>query len=237
MKKDDSGFSKDDLIEIFGEEIKIEEKEKTKTAEEEIKEIARSIVINKSKCNELEILNKQKNNITSKQNETAKEEKELTFPDFLDEKIILEIFNFNEEIRKIIEKELGEIMPIRNVNNMLLRTLEKTAVNFLILKNTNFGSDGNLKLNGAIDTGRLMQNMEKYKTQIMEIDKEIENALKTLFNMRMNAIKAGLGQKYFETFKTNFLKKFYIIQAGYSNAIVNFFKKNILYEVFNEGSI
>jgi len=55
--------------------------------------------------------------------------------------------------------------------------------------------------------------------------------------MRMNAIKAGLGQKYFETFKTNFLKKFYIIQAGYSNAIVNFFKKNILYEVFNEGSI
>lgn len=230
MKEDDINFSKDDLLEIFGEEIKIQEKEKTKTAEEEIKEIAKSIVINKPKCNELEILDKKENSIPVNQNETVIHE-ELTFPDFLDEKIILEICNFNEEIRKIIEKELVEVMPLRNVNNMLLRTLEKTAVNFLILKNTNFNSDGNLKLNGAIDNERLLQNLEKYKTVIMEIDKEIENSLKSLLKMRLNAIKAGLGEKFYETFKINFMKKFNVIQAGYKKSIVNFFKNKIISEI------
>ncbi len=245
MKKDDYLFNKDDLEEIFGEKIILNEKEIEKKAMDEIKEISKSIVINKSKYVELEnyhgsdkITNKDNKKVTENsvlkekesfpENSIKEREEILTFPDFLDESIIKNIFEFNEELRKIIEKELIEILPERTVFNMLLRTLEKTAVNYLILRNTNFSKSGEIRKNGSIDTERLAENIEKYKTQIMELDKEIEGALKTLFNMRMGAIKSGLGQKYYESIKANILKKINMIKAGYKQAIFNFFKNNIL---------
>ncbi len=242
MKKDEWTFSKEDLEEIFGEKILSDEKKLEKEAQQEIKEISKSIVANKSKIDELESYSEQnKSEIKKSENmktlnfndDKTKEKETLSFPDFLQEKILLNIFEFNEEIRSIIEKELSEILPKKTVFNMLLRTLEKTAVNHLILRNTNFSMDGKIRENGSVDIERLLQNIEKYKTQIMEIDKEIENALKTLFYMRMNVIKAGLGQKYYEVMKGNILKKLNIVRAGYSNAIFNFFENNILLEMFN----
>lgn len=237
MKKDDYLFSKEDLEEIFGEKIQISEKELEKAAQDEIKEISKSIVINKSKFAELENYSEQnkieKNDDmkSTLKNRTEETKEYLTFPDFLDESIIINIFELNEEIRRIIEKELIEIIPRRTVLNMLLRTLEKTAINHLILRNTNFSMDGKIRENGSIDTERLLQNIEKYKTQIMEIDKEIENALRALFNMRMNAIKAGLGQKAFENLKGSILQKLNVIKAGYKKAVFNFFMEKIFKDI------
>ncbi len=237
MKKDEWTFSKEDLEEIFGEKILFDEKELEKEVEQEIKEISKSIVVNKSKFAELESYSMQnKNEIKKNENikspvlsdDKTKEKEILSFPDFLQEEVLINIFEFNEEIRKIIEKELTAILPAKTVFNMLLRTLEKTAVNQLILRNTNFSIDGKIRENGAIDIERLLQNIEKYKAQIMEIDKEIESALKALFNMRMNAIKAGLGQKTFDDIKTKILEKLNIIKAGYKKSIFNFFIEKII---------
>ena len=166
---------------------------------------------------------------------TQEETKTLEFTDFLNERTVAEILEVFEELRTLMARELTGLIDTKAINNMLLRTLEKSALNFIILKNTNWSSAGKLRDNGAIDIERVLKNIDAYNSQIGELDKEIEDALHTILYMRVKSIKLGLGKDKYETVKDALMKKIRIMEAGYRKEVMNFVKQSVITPAFKRG--
>jgi hypothetical protein len=156
------------------------------------------------------------------------EVRELAFADFLDERTVTEIIEEFNDIKKGFAAELMAGIDKKNVDNMMLRTLEKTAAGFIILKNTNWDADGKLRADGSIDAERLIKNMSAYKDRIKEVDREIEESLKALFFMRIRAVKLGLGNGKYEAMKAGLMKRVSIAEGGYKKSIAAFMRNRII---------
>ncbi len=152
----------------------------------------------------------------------------LEFRDFLDEEILIQIIEAFEEIRKVIYADLSPRIGTRPVNNMFLRTLEKAAVKYTVLKNTNWDSSGKLREDGSINPGKFLKNVDFYSDKIKEIDRETEEALGALLYMRVKSVKLGLGSEKYEEVKKNFLKRLRVAEAGYKSGVINFIKNKII---------
>jgi hypothetical protein len=158
----------------------------------------------------------------------AEPEKGLVFADFIDEKTVAEMIHAFNDLKSAFSKELAGKIDQRSVDNMMLRTLERTAVSFVLLKNTSWDPEGQLKLDGSIDPERFVKNMSAYREQIQEIDKEIEESLKALMFMRLVAVKKGLGADKYSEIKNGLIRRSSVVEGGYKKAISKFIKKNIM---------
>src|ERR1035437_2866342 len=144
------------------------------------------------------------------------------------------VLEFFEEIRKFMVSELELKIDRKILENMMLRTLEKTAASHRVLKNTNWGADGNLRLNGAIDTATMIKNMGLCP------DKNIANqtaaeALSALLYLRLCSVKQGLGAEVYSALSGMLVKKTGIIEAGYGAGTAFYFKNNILKSAISKG--
>jgi hypothetical protein len=163
------------------------------------------------------------------------EVKDLSFEDFLEDRVIIEIINEFNDIRAALQSELFGKIDAKAVENMMLRTLEKTSNNFILLKNTNWDSDGKLRMNGSIDTERFIRNITAYKTRIQELGREIEESLKALLYMRLKAVKLGFGKEKYETIKNGLIKRLNTAEGGYSRSTAKFVKQNIVDKAIKKG--
>ncbi|MBN2753426.1 MAG: hypothetical protein JXR81_01030 [Candidatus Goldbacteria bacterium] len=116
------------------------------------------------------------------------------------------------ELRAVLMKTISE----KNVNNMMLRSLEKTALIHPVLKNTNWGGDGRLKEDGSVDFERLMKNIEQAGDN--KIEKTL-SAMMELMAIRFKAVKTGMGAENFKKASELINKKLMIIEAGYPKAV------------------
>ena len=164
--------------------------------------------------------------IGSKANEPGVNETE-EFTGFLQESSIGEVLEIFDDIRAIISDFLSSKLLPKAVKSMLVRTLEKTAVNFLILRNTNWGANGQLKEEGEINADKFLQNIKQNRDQIFELEKEIGEALKTILYMRMKSIKLGTTPDVYENIKNMINKKMDVIAAGYKKDVIIFVKDKI----------
>lgn len=152
----------------------------------------------------------------------------LTFADFIDEKTVSEIIHAFNDLKSAFSKELAGKIDQKAVDNLMLRSIEKTSAGFMLLKNTTWDPEGQLKQDGSIDTERFVKNMSAYREQIQEIDKEIEETLKALMLMRLSAVKKGLGMDKYAEIKNGLLRRSSVIEGGYRKAVSKFVKINIL---------
>jgi hypothetical protein len=159
---------------------------------------------------------------------TKSSDEPLKFADFIDEKVITGIIHAYNDLKSAFAKELAGRIDQKSIDNLLLRSLEKTAVNFMLLKNTSWDSTGELKVDGSIDTERFIKNLTLYKESIQEVDKEIEESLKALMSLRLSAVKKGLGADKYAEIKAGLLRRLAVIEGGYSKPVSGFIKKNVL---------
>jgi hypothetical protein len=159
---------------------------------------------------------------------TKSQDAELNFADFIDEKTVTEIVHAFNDLKSAFSKELAGKIDQRTIDNMMLRSLEKTAVNFILLKNTSWDSSGELKQDGSVDADRLVKNMALYREQIQEIDKEIEESFKALMFMRFLAVKKGLGADKYSEIKNGLIRRAVVVEGGHRKAIAKFIIKNIM---------
>lgn len=141
---------------------------------------------------------------------------------------------FFDEIRKVFLAELESKIDKKVLENMMLRTLEKTAAANTILKNTNWDDGGNLRLNGSIDMARLMKNMETCPDKNTR-DADLAQALRELLYLRLFSVKQGLGKDVYCALTEKIAKKAGIIEAGYSAGTSYYFRNNILIPAITKG--
>lgn len=118
----------------------------------------------------------------------------------------------SEELRSILMSSISE----KAVNNMMLRSLEKTALVHPVLKNTNWGSDGKLKEDGSVNFERFMKNIEQMESEKIE---KVFSAMMELLAMRLKAIKTGTGVESYKKVSAAINRKLMIIEAGYPKAV------------------
>ncbi len=141
---------------------------------------------------------------------------------------------FFEEIRKAFLSELEPKIDMKALENMMLRTLEKTAACHTLLKNTNWDPEGNLRLNGTIDTARFIKNIQAC-TDENGPDAVMAESLSSLLYLRLNSVKQGLGPDVYSVLVEKLLKKTAIIGAGYSAGTAHYFSNNILQSAISKG--
>lgn len=127
------------------------------------------------------------------------------------------------ELRTVLMRTISE----KNVNNMMLRSLEKTALIHPVLKNTNWGSDGRLKEDGSVDFERLMKNIEQAGDN--KIEKTL-SAMMELMAIRFKAVKTGMGAENFKKASELINKKLMIIEAGYPKAVASSLRSRVFEE-------
>jgi len=118
----------------------------------------------------------------------------------------------SDELRNILMSSISE----KTVNNMMLRSLEKTALIHPVLKNTNWDSDGKLKEDGSVDFERFMKNIEQTGNEKIEM---VFSAMMELLMMRLKAVKSGTGVENYNRASAAIIKKLMIIEAGYPKTV------------------
>lgn len=152
--------------------------------------------------------------------------------DFKGETDVLQVLEISEGVADAVRQELLRSVPEKAVDNMMLKTLEKTALEHSLLKNTNWDSNGKLKSDGAMDLERALMNVRKTEEREEEI---IASALSSLLSSRFAAIEKGAGrEKYLETAEA-VKRKINIIAAGYKKNNVEFYRGEILDPVMKKG--
>jgi len=210
-------------------------KEEAKPKEEQSPEPAVDPLPPMDSENDVDDLIKRAQEIENEMKQEFLENESLKFTDFLNERTLMQVLEVFDEVRKIVEAELSAFIEQKAISHMMLRTLEKTAVSFIILKNSNWNSGGKLRENGSIDIERVIKNTETYNSQIQELDKEVEEALKTIFYMRIKSVRLGLGKERYAVLKEKLMTKLNIIKAGYKKEVVNFIKGNVIVPAFEKG--
>lgn len=113
------------------------------------------------------------------------------------------------------------------IDNMLLRSLEKMALQSFLFKNSNWDTEGNLRTDGAIDIERVIKNYSNYQNEPGKIEKEIEKSLFMLMSFRLKAIKSVFEKDKYDNFITGFINKKNIIEQGYKKSTTVFFNEKI----------
>ena len=144
------------------------------------------------------------------------------------------VAEFFEEIRKMTVSELEAKIERKALENMMLRTLEKTAACHALLKNTNWDPDGNLRLNGAIDMARFIKNIQACADKNGP-DAVMADTFTALLYSRLNSIKQGLGPDVYSALKDKLHKKTDSIGAGYGAGTAHYFRNNILAPAISKG--
>lgn len=156
-------------------------------------------------------------------------------PGTMGEKVASELVNLNEELRKAIYSDLSLKLPEKSVLNMMSKTLEKAALNYLVLRNTNWDRGGNLKNDGSIDIERFLVNIAKYRDQIPEMEREVGMALSALLFMRLRSVKLGLGAQAYADMKDRIRKKLNVLGAGYGKEASKIMTDSVMAEAFKKG--
>jgi hypothetical protein len=160
---------------------------------------------------------------------------EATYKEAVGPKHMKELLAGFDELRRVMYSELEGIIDKKAVENMLLRTLEKSATSFFILKNTNWSHDGNLRMDGSIDTERFMKNTEADAAMIGEVDRAMEEALCGLLFLRLKSIKLGLGKDKYSAICSRLVEKMEIIKAGYGAGSAGVLKNRVLAQAIIKG--
>lgn len=155
-------------------------------------------------------------------------ETELKFADFIDEKTVSDILHAFNDLKAELSKELAGKIDKRSSDNMLMRSIEKTAANFVLLKNTTWDAEGEMQLDGSINIERFLRNIFAYRDTIKEIDKEIEESLKAVMALRLIAVKKGLGADKYAEIRDGLIRRSAVLEGGYRKAISKFMRSNIL---------
>ncbi len=150
-------------------------------------------------------------------------------------KDIIEVLEGFDEIRRIMSAELTAVIDKKNVENMMLRTLEKSALAYPVLKNTNWSADGNLRVNGSIDNERMAKNIEACAMAHDEAARTVEEALTGLLFLRFKSVKAGLGRDKYADLSKKLSDKMKIIEGGYGAAAVSALKNRIFTTAVKRG--
>lgn len=148
----------------------------------------------------------------------------------------VKVAEFFEEIRKAIVSELEPKIDRKALENMMLRTLEKTAACHAMLKNTNWDPEGNLRLNGTIDMARFIKNVQACADKNGP-DAVMAEAFTALLYSRLNSIKQGLGPDVYSVLKEKLHKKTEAIGAGYGAGTTHYFRNNILAPAISKGDV
>jgi hypothetical protein len=156
-------------------------------------------------------------------------------PGTIEEKTSAEIVALFEELRKTLFSELALKLPEKSVLNMMTKTLEKSALNFLVLRNTNWDRAGNLIQDGSIDMERFLINIAKYREQLPEMEREVQMALSSLLHLRLRSIKLGLGAPAYNEIKEKLSRKVHVVGAGYGKEALKVIKDGVLPEAFKKG--
>ncbi len=238
MDRSDLTISKEDLDEIFGGSGLLSKKKNEPVAPTPRKESGEKTAVEAAPDKkeegafdgdaEVEELIKRAGEIEKEFSSPPAATERLEFRDFLNEEILIQIMEVFEEIRKVIHADLTSRINPGSVNNMFLRTLEKAAVQYTVLKNTNWDSSGKLREDGSVNSGKFLKNVDCYSDRIKEIDRETEEALGTLLYMRIKSVKLGLGSEKYEAVKRNFLKRVRVAGAGYKSGVINFIKNRVI---------
>lgn len=101
-----------------------------------------------------------------------KQEMTIEKPDFKKEDNISELIIFVNEISKILKSELKKFVNEKQIDNMLLRSMEKMALLSFLFKNSNWNAEGNLRTDGTIDIERVIKNYTNYKDEPEKVEKE-----------------------------------------------------------------
>lgn len=139
-----------------------------------------------------------------------------------------------EELSSELRLVLLSLTSEKAVNNMMLRSLEKTALIHPVLKNTNWDSDGKLKENGSIDVERLMKNIKQESGGPAE---KTAAALMELIAVRLKAVKAGMGAEGLAKAAAAINKKFLIAEAGYPKTVSNLIKDKVTGPAFQKTGL
>ena len=81
---------------------------------------------------------------------------------FLYEDTALQALNVFEELRKTLHAEVLAHADKKAVDNMMLRSLEKSAVCHTAIKDCSWSSAGELRTDGSVDTERFMKNISQF---------------------------------------------------------------------------
>lgn len=210
-EKDDLSIDKGDLIDIFAADVAEKEKFKTNTPDSSPKttEQKKGDIIN---------LPETKNQSTEK-------------PDFKKEETISELILLVNEISGVLKSELKKFVNEKLIDNMLLRSLEKMALQSFLFKNSNWNAEGNLRTDGTIDVERVIKNYVNYKNEPDKIEKEMESCLYMLVSNRLKAIKAVFEKDKYENFITDFINKKNVMEQGHKKSTTDFFNERIFNKI------
>jgi hypothetical protein len=245
MVKNDTFLNLEDIKEIFGsvmsvagEEIKkAEESVKPRVvfskAEETASEPARTAEPvreeTKKEGFEVEELVKRAREI---EQQISAEKSGPSFSGFTDESDVTAMIKLYNEISEELGKTLVAFISEKTVDNMMLRSLEKTAINHVILKNTNWDSEGKLHEKGDVDVERMSKNM---KTAGSAAEIQAAEALCSLTQMRLKAVKTGIGPDKYNTAKEAVLSKLKDIRGGFPETSFAFVKDKIIIPAIERG--
>lgn len=160
---------------------------------------------------------------------------DLTMKDFTDEKTAAEIAAAFNGLKECMLKELEGKIEKRAVDNMLARSLDRTAAAFSLLRNTGWNENDDSVPEGTINTEKFGRNMTSLKETVREMDKEIEETLKALLVMRLVAVKKGLGPEKYGLIRGGMTKRFEVAAAGYRSAVAKFIRRNVLENSFRKA--
>jgi hypothetical protein len=163
----------------------------------------------------------------------SQKEKSVEKPDFKNENNLAELITFANEEAGILKKELKKYISEKLIDNMLLRSLEKMALQSFLFKNSNWNAEGNLRTDGTIDVERVIKNFLNYKNEPEKIEKEIETSLFMLVSFRLKAIKAVFEKNKYDVFLTDFIKEKNVIEQGYKKSVTAFFNKKVFDRAIN----
>jgi len=151
--------------------------------------------------------------------------------DFQNEPNITELIRLVNEVSSILKTELKNFVNEKLIDNMLLRSLEKMALQSFLFKNSNWNAEGNLRTDGTIDVERVIKNFLSYKNEPEKIEKELEDSLFVLMSFRLKAIKAVFEKDKYENFLNVFINKKNVIEHGYKKPITIFFNEKIFNKI------
>ncbi len=216
--KDDMSIDKGDLIDVFSDMIA----EKKNSNKEKI-----DFVIEETK----DTVSKTPAHLNVSENQIEQKSTNIEKIDFQKEQNITELIILVNEISNVLKSELKNFVNEKLIDNMLLRSLEKMALQSFLFKNSNWDAEGNLRTDGTIDVERVIKNFSGYKNELERIEKEIEDSLFMLMSFRLKAIKAVFEKDKYENFLAAFINKKDVIEHGYKKPIINFFNEKIFNKV------
>ncbi len=143
-----------------------------------------------------------------------------------------ELFKAYNEIGEIIRKTLLSFVNEKAANKMMLGSLEKTALNYPVLKGTNWDRNEKLREDGSIDVDTAEKNALKDNSGTVE---NFCEALSYLTYIRLKAVKTGAGRERYEQVKNVLLVSLEASTAGYSKAVAWHIKNKVVIPAVKRG--